>query len=86
MRTGRGDSCQSASSWGKDRRSDEKSLGCAGFNLVQNNGEAAGQTVMHFHMHVIPRYEGGPSIVGWTPGTASGDELAQLAQRIKDSL
>lgn len=64
----------------------KKSLGCAGFNLVQNNGEAAGQTVMHFHMHVIPRYEGGPSIVGWTPGTASGDELAQLAQRIKDSL
>jgi histidine triad (HIT) family protein len=32
-------------------------LGCAGFNLVQNNGAAAGQTVMHFHMHVIPRYE-----------------------------
>ena len=38
----------------------KKGLGCAGFNLVQNNGEAAGQTVMHFHMHVIPRYEGGP--------------------------
>ena len=36
----------------------KKSLGCAGFNLVQNNGEAAGQTVFHFHMHVIPRYEG----------------------------
>ena len=37
----------------------KKALGCAGFNLVQNNGEAAGQTVFHFHMHVIPRYEGG---------------------------
>ena len=35
----------------------KKSLGCAGFNLVQNNGEAAGQTVFHFHVHVIPRYE-----------------------------
>ena len=41
----------------------KEGLGCAGFNLVQNNGEAAGQTVMHFHMHVIPRYEGGPNIV-----------------------
>lgn len=38
----------------------KEGLGCAGFNLVQNNGEAAGQTVMHFHMHVIPRYEGDP--------------------------
>ena len=45
----------------------KEGLGCAGFNLVQNNGEAAGQTVMHFHMHVIPRYEGGPNIVSWTP-------------------
>ena len=32
----------------------KKALGCDGFNLVQNNGEAAGQTVFHFHMHVIP--------------------------------
>ena len=33
-------------------------LACDGFNLVQNNGEVAGQTVFHFHMHLIPRYEG----------------------------
>lgn len=32
-------------------------LGCDGYNLVQNNGEVAGQTVHHFHMHLIPRYE-----------------------------
>ena len=30
-------------------------LGCDGFNIVQNNGETAGQTVFHFHMHLIPR-------------------------------
>ena len=63
----------------------KKGLGCTGFNLVQNNGEAAGQTVMHFHMHVIPRYEGGPNIVSWTPGAASGDELTGLAEKIKGS-
>lgn len=31
-------------------------LSCEGFNLVQNNGECAGQTVFHFHLHLIPRY------------------------------
>lgn len=64
----------------------KKSLGCAGFNLVQNNGEAAGQTVFHFHMHVIPRYEGGASIVAWTPGTESSEALAETAAKIKEAL
>ena len=32
-------------------------LKCDGFNIVQNNGECAGQTVFHFHMHLIPRYK-----------------------------
>lgn len=32
-------------------------LDCDGFNILQNNGEAAGQTAFHFHMHLIPRYE-----------------------------
>lgn len=32
-------------------------LGCSGFNLLQNNNEIAGQTVFHFHMHLIPRYD-----------------------------
>lgn len=64
----------------------KKSLGCAGFNLVQNNGTAAGQTVFHFHVHVIPRYEGGPSIVSWTPGSETSEELAKTAEKIKDAL
>ena len=40
-------------------------LGCDGLNLVQNNGETAGQTVMHFHMHLIPRYNGDDAGFGW---------------------
>lgn len=64
----------------------KRALGCDGFNLVQNNGEAAGQTVMHFHMHVIPRYEGGPSIAAWEPGTAQPEELAQIAEQIQKAL
>ena len=61
-------------------------LKCDGFNLVQNNGEAAGQTVFHFHVHVIPRYEGGPVIAGWEPGKEDPEVLAETAEKIKDAL
>lgn len=64
----------------------KKSLGCAGFNLVQNNGTAAGQTVFHFHVHVIPRYEDGPQIVSWTPGEETSEELSKTAEKIKSAL
>ncbi len=36
----------------------KKVLNCDGVNILQNNGEASGQTVMHYHVHVIPRYKG----------------------------
>lgn len=64
----------------------KKGLGCSGFNLVQNNGIAAGQTVFHFHMHVIPRYEGGPDMVNWQPGSSTADELAETAGKIRQML
>ena len=63
-----------------------KALHSDGFNLVQNNGEAAGQTVFHFHVHVIPRYEGGPSMVTWTPGSEKPEVLAETAEKIKKAL
>ena len=40
-------------------------LGCDGYNLVQNNGECAGQTVFHFHLHLIPRYKDDRVGLGW---------------------
>ena len=46
-----------------------------GFNLVQNNGEVAGQTVFHFHLHLIPRYKEDPSCITWTPHSVSDEEL-----------
>ena len=61
-------------------------LKCDGFNLVQNNHEIAGQTVFHFHVHVIPRYEGGPVIAGWTPGEEKPEVLAETAEKIKSVL
>ena len=59
-----------------------KSLKCDGFNVVQNNGEAAGQTVHHLHMHVIPRYNGGEKIVSWTQHESDPKEQAELAAKI----
>ncbi len=41
-------------------------FGCDGVNILQNNGEAAGQTVFHFHVHVIPRYENDNIRIKWT--------------------
>ncbi|MCD7814651.1 MAG: HIT family protein [Lachnospiraceae bacterium] len=52
---------------------------CAnGLNLVQNNGAAAGQTVDHFHVHLIPRYENDTVNVGWTPGELSDTDKAEI--------
>ena len=53
----------------------KEKLNCAGLNLVQNNGETAGQTVMHFHMHVIPRYEEDNQKIGWTPQQVTQEVL-----------
>ena len=64
----------------------KKGLGCTGFNLVQNNGLSAGQTVFHFHMQVIPRYEGGPEMVTWVPGSAEQEELQKTAACIRENL
>ena len=55
-------------------------------NVVQNNGTSAGQTVFHLHVHVIPRYEGGPDMVNWAPGKPEQEELAQTAETLKAGL
>ncbi len=54
-----------------------------GLNVVQNNGEVAGQTVFHFHMHLIPRYAGDTVNMNWKPGTltdADKDKIMNLFQ------
>ena len=63
-----------------------KALKCDGFNVVQNNGEAAGQTVHHLHMHVIPRYNGGAKIVNWPQLESDPKEQEELTAKIKAEL
>lgn len=53
-----------------------------GFNIIQNNGAAAGQVVFHFHIHIIPRWDGDRSVKLWRPGTATTDDLRVVANEI----
>lgn len=60
-------------------------LHCDGFNIVQNNGEVAGQTVFHFHMHLIPRYlnDGNGDKLTWNHADLSADEIAEIAAKLR---
>lgn len=57
-------------------------LHCDGLNLIQNNGETAGQTVSHFHLHIIPRYQGDGQKIGWVPGKCTQEELEEVRKEI----
>ena len=57
-------------------------LGADGFNLVQNNGEAAGQTVFHFHMHLIPRSENDNAGILWEPGETTPEDMAEVKRLV----
>ena len=57
-------------------------LSCDGLNLVQNNGETAGQTVMHFHLHIIPRYQNDGQRILWNPTSPSAEELVEVKNTI----
>lgn len=56
--------------------------GCAGVNILQNNGEAAGQTVFHFHMHIIPRYEDGDDMILWKPQEPKQDIIDEIIEKV----
>lgn len=60
----------------------QKAVGADGMNLVQNNGEAAGQTVFHFHMHLIPRYRDDHAGILWEPGRTTPEEMEEIRSRI----
>ncbi len=62
----------------------KKKLKCEGINIVQNNGELAGQTVFHFHMHIIPRYKDDGQHIGWKQGKPTEDELERVRKMIID--
>ncbi len=64
----------------------QKTTGADGINVLQNNGEASGQTVFHLHVHFIPRFKGDSVQVGWKPGEYADGEAAKLAEEIKKNI
>lgn len=60
-------------------------LKCDGYNIVQNNGQAAGQTVFHYHMHLIPRYEDDTVKIGWAPGKLDENFKRELLEKIREN-
>ncbi len=60
----------------------KEKLNCDGFNVIQNNGEVAGQTVFHFHMHLIPRYENDGQPIQMKSGEAAAEELDAVKAQI----
>lgn len=60
-----------------------RGLKADGVNILQNNGEAAGQTVFHFHIHVIPRYQGDGVKLGWETGSLETEEKEKILASVK---
>jgi histidine triad (HIT) family protein len=63
------------------RRAVER-LGAAGVNLLNSSGGAAWQTIFHFHLHVIPRYDGDPLRLPWVPAPGDMDDIAAAGAQL----
>ena len=61
-------------------------VSCDGINLMQANGEGAGQSVGHFHFHVLPRRLGDGLLVNWEPKPGDHAHIAEIAERIRQHL
>ena len=61
----------------------KEKLPCDGFNILQNNGAAAGQTVPHIHFHIVPRRNAPGSELAFVNGKGDMDALAALAARLR---
>ena len=70
----------------KVARAIKETLGCDGMNILQNNGVAAGQTVFHFHIHFIPRWDEDTIRIQWETGSYAEGEAAALAKQIASLL
>lgn len=64
----------------------KEALHCDGLNILQNNGSIAGQTVLHFHMHLIPRYEGDTVTLKWEEHSVEDMDVEKIRQDIRKAL
>jgi histidine triad (HIT) family protein len=78
------DLCHTAAAAQRVARRMEATLAPDGFNLINATRAAAWQTVFHFHIHVVPRYEDDPLELPWIPRGGDMDEIASIAATIRD--
>lgn len=64
----------------------KEALHCDGVNILQNNGEDAGQTLFHFHVHVIPRYKGDKTKIEFDPNELKKDDADKILEAVKKYL
>lgn len=64
----------------------KEELGCDGMNILQNNGETAGQTVFHLHIHFIPRWKEDSVQIKWSPGGYAQGEAEKLAKAVRERM
>jgi len=57
-----------------------------GLSVYQANGKAAGQTVFHYHVHLVPRYEDDGMALTWPVKNPPREKLEEYAAKIKSSL
>jgi histidine triad (HIT) family protein len=79
----REDLCAVASAAQRLAARQRERLGAVGVNLINSCGAAAWQTVFHFHLHVIPRYEGDPLRLPWVPAPGDAGEIADAARALR---
>lgn len=58
---------------------------CDGYNVVQNNGIEAGQTVFHFHIHLIPRYKNDQVGIGWKMRTLNEEDKIEIIKKFTEN-
>lgn len=59
---------------------------CDGINILQNNGEAAGQTINHFHIHIVPRYKNDSVNIKWNQSSLDKEWAEKFVKDIKEKL
>ena len=64
----------------------KKATNAQGVNILNNNGEAAGQTVKHFHIHIIPRYENDNFTINFPSNSLSQEEFNNLTNKLKQAI
>ncbi len=67
-------------------RAVREATGTSAYNVLQNNGSAAHQAVMHVHFHIIPKTSSGGLGIGWPAGSLDGREAKDLVEQIRGAL